>query len=179
MQLQSTGNVFRRSTDSATFFREFIPDQFLYILAYLFFLFFLAACLDGNANKVELTGQVLDRTLAAGTKVCFDISENGKCDPDEPFALTNANGIYTLVIPEDSFGKFSVVVESFSKDLSNVSRLSTPEGKEHFNFNTDFQDETRSTKNAQILAGLLDGVLDDSVSVIESFIELPKDTSEM
>ena len=91
--------------------------------------FLITGCSNDNIS-VELSGQV-DHTLPAGTKICLDTDNNGQCDPNEPMALTNADGSYALTIPVKIHGKFPIVVES-SENISTPLDLSTPAGKYRF-----------------------------------------------
>jgi|GEM_PF-5251456 len=69
--------------------------------------FLLAACGGGGGGTTTvidpppvvtpaaINGVVVDGYLV-GAKVCSDQNDNKICDPNEPFAITGANGVYTL-----------------------------------------------------------------------------------
>ncbi|MCI5143612.1 MAG: hypothetical protein D3909_18185, partial [Candidatus Electrothrix sp. ATG1] len=79
-------------------------------LSPLLFLLILTGCSSDDV-QIELTGKI-DQSFSAGTKACLDISGNGQCDADEPFALTNSDGTYKITIPVESLDKFPLIVES-------------------------------------------------------------------
>lgn len=87
----------------------------------------LAACSDGSVNStsttssgggttstpastVNLSGVVADG-LIQGATACYDLNDNGVCDPDEPTSSeTDANGGYLLSVPLAEAGKHNVIV---------------------------------------------------------------------
>ncbi|MCI5209087.1 MAG: DUF4382 domain-containing protein, partial [Candidatus Electrothrix sp. ATG2] len=102
-------------------------------LSPLLFLLILTGCSSDDV-QIELTGKI-DQSFSAGTKACLDISGNGQCDADEPFALTNSDGTYKITIPVESLDKFPLIVESAtSSDNSQgkTIKLSAPAGKHAF-----------------------------------------------
>ena len=104
----------------------------LFIFPLLFLLVFTGC--SGDDVKIELTGQI-DHNFSAGTKACLDISGNGKCDTDEPFALTNSDGTYKVTIPVESLDKFPLIVESAipsDNSQGKTIKLSAPAGKHAF-----------------------------------------------
>ena len=104
----------------------------LFIFPLLFLLVFTGC--SGDDVKIELTGQI-DHNFSAGTKACLDISGNGKCDADEPFALTNSDGTYKVTIPVESLDKFPLIVESAipsDNSQGKTIKLSAPAGKHQF-----------------------------------------------
>jgi hypothetical protein len=102
----------------------------LFSLSSLLVLFCLVAC-SGDDVKVELTGQV-DRNFSAGMTICLDSSGNGVCDPDEPSALVNADGSYTVTVPAESLGNFPLLVESVNKAKGKSITLSAPADNSRF-----------------------------------------------
>ncbi|MCI5221233.1 MAG: hypothetical protein D3924_00765, partial [Candidatus Electrothrix sp. AR4] len=127
--MQSSGNLFRQGSLSNRS-RKLVSSSLSYFLTFLLPLLFITACSDDNVG-IELTGQV-DRTLPAGMKVCLDVSGNGQCDPDEPSALTNAEGSYTVTVSAKSLGSFPLVVESVNKAKGKSVTLSAPADKHRF-----------------------------------------------
>jgi hypothetical protein len=75
----------------------------------------LAACSkDPDPNpppaSVTLNGVVADGPLS-GASACYDVNDNGVCDPGEPTSTTSdADGKFSLVIAEADLGKHGVVV---------------------------------------------------------------------
>jgi uncharacterized repeat protein (TIGR04052 family) len=59
----------------------------------------IAGCGGGSssspATTTTLSGIVADGYLS-GVKVCLDKNDNGVCDASEPFATTNASGVYSI-----------------------------------------------------------------------------------
>ena len=58
--------------------------------------------------QVSLSGIVADG-LIQGAQVCYDINNNGRCEADEPSAVTTSNGSYSLSVPASLAGKHAVV----------------------------------------------------------------------
>ena len=62
------------------------------------------------APTVTLSGVVADGPLS-GASACYDANDNGACDASEPTSTTSdADGKFTLVIPEADVGKHGIVV---------------------------------------------------------------------
>lgn len=77
---------------------------------------------DSTASTATtpLIGMVADGYLV-GAKVCLDKNKNDVCDADEPFALTNEKGLYTLTVNSADAQNFPLIVEAGADtiDLDN------------------------------------------------------------
>jgi hypothetical protein len=87
--------------------------------------------IGGSSSTIK--GKAIDDPLK-GAKVCLDKNNNGKCDADEPSAITNGEGYFTLSVnnPSDK-DKYPVVVEVNSNTEGNTAggnfTLIAPPGK--------------------------------------------------
>lgn len=83
----------------------------------------LAACGGGGGGTKDaaplsyVAGTSIDGYLA-NAKVCVDLNLNFKCDTDEPFAITNANGEYAIAWSGGDASGLVVITET-SKDTKD------------------------------------------------------------
>ena len=81
----------------------------------------MAGCGSNSAPTTSITGKVADGYLANAT-VFMDKNNNYQLDPGEPFAITDANGAYTLDIDPADLGKYPIVAlatKNVTKDSDN------------------------------------------------------------
>ena len=93
----------------------------------------LAGCGEGDDvtstatatdTTTTLSGTVADGYLV-GAKVCIDKNFNDVCDADEPFAITNNGGRYTLALSSTEATGFPLIVEADENtiDLDTNTRI--------------------------------------------------------
>jgi len=106
-----------------------MPNKFKLTLA-SFVMMSLTACGGGGSGSTEstetlsLSGIAIDGYLGQAT-VCIDINRNSACDLDEPNAISEADGTYTIRgLTQQQIDNFPVVVEALANttidsDLDN------------------------------------------------------------
>ncbi|MFH0710544.1 MAG: DUF2202 domain-containing protein [Pseudomonadota bacterium] len=78
----------------------------------------------GTDTTTTLSGTVADGYLV-GAKVCIDKNFNDVCDADEPFAITDNGGRYTLALSSMEATGFPIIVEADENtiDLDTNTRI--------------------------------------------------------
>lgn len=90
----------------------------------------LVACGGGSsAPTVTLSGEVIDGYIEGAT-VCLDSNGDGVCGADEPSAVTDANGAFSLSVAGSTDGKYIVVsVPATAKDSDDGGKTLQEAGK--------------------------------------------------
>lgn len=96
---------------------------------------------EGHTTETPTTavaGRIADGYLQ-GALVCVDINENGRCDDDEPQAVSGQGGTYSLDIPDDASDKpilalvpASAIDEDTGKAIGKELHFSSPGDKPSF-----------------------------------------------
>jgi len=139
------------------------------------------------AGIVTLTGKVADGYLQNAT-VCLDLNGNKACDSNEPTAITDVNGDYTITnLTQAEIDKYPVIVKVIAgttidsdygtTPLSKSYTLSAPPGKGKFvsPLTTMVQTQLEAKPNSTIdqVEGLLlasMGQINDDVSLFTDYV---------
>ncbi len=82
--------------------------RLLFSVAGLLAIGIIAACGSSNSPTSSLSGKVADGYLVGAT-VFLDMNGNYQLDPGEPFATTDQNGGYSLMVARTDVGKYPIV----------------------------------------------------------------------
>lgn len=149
-----------------------------------------------NQQLQSISGATADGYLVHA-KVCLDLNDNGSCDDDEPYAMSEENGKYTInnISENIDLSVASVVVEvvagqTIDEDnpgevVEKSYRLTAPKGVSKFIspittlVSTEVkEDETLSIEEATEAVKEKLGIDEPDVDVMEDYVEAKKDADK-